>query len=82
MYSLHDITYQGKPARIIAVTLIEYSHDTPGWGYKPMDETMGPYRFNCPARILDAATEPLNDCARDWREACRGKRTARFGVAS
>lgn len=47
------------------------------WGYKDMEESMGPYVHRCPLAILDLLTEPLNEHAADWRRHCRtyhGKR--------
>lgn len=41
------------------------------FGYKDMDETMGPYYFNCPAKILDLLTPIDNDYANTWRAKCR-----------
>jgi hypothetical protein len=39
--------------------------------YKDMDETMAPYFYNCPARILDLLTPTDNDAANAWRRTCR-----------
>ena len=41
------------------------------FGYKDMDETMGPFNFDCPASILDLLGRPGNDHAANWREQCR-----------
>jgi len=41
------------------------------FGYNDMDETMGPYEADCPARILDLLTATDNDNARLRREHCR-----------
>ena len=41
------------------------------WGYKDMDETMGPCEDKCPASIL-ALLSPTDDKdANEWRERCR-----------
>src|SRR5688572_15942596 len=41
------------------------------FGYKPMDEGMGPYATRCPGRILDLLTEPApNAWAAAWRARC------------
>ena len=40
------------------------------FGYKDMDETCGPYKFDCPKSILDLLTPTENDCANEWRQAC------------
>jgi len=41
------------------------------FGYKDMDETMLPYSFNCPAKILDLLTPTENEYALKWRAKCR-----------
>ena len=65
----------GKPREVFAVVcLVRYTpRDREGYvfGYKAMDETMGPCEAECPARILDLLTATDNDYARGWRERCR-----------
>jgi len=48
-------------------------NDAFNFGYKDMDETMGPYMFNCPNTILDLLTDTPhdNESSREWRKACR-----------
>lgn len=41
------------------------------FGYKDMDETMGPYYYNCPERILNLLTPTDNEYALKWRRKCR-----------
>ena len=36
-----------------------------------MSEDMGPYRYDCPARILDLVTPTDSDTANRWRASCR-----------
>ncbi len=38
------------------------------WMYKPMDETMHPYYYDCPLSLLNAADEPINESSQRWRE--------------
>jgi hypothetical protein len=38
------------------------------WGYKDLDETMGPCELNCPISYIERATEPSNEYARQWRK--------------
>ena len=38
-----------------------------GWGYKGMSEDMGPYYYDCPLALLDKASEPINESAKEWR---------------
>jgi hypothetical protein len=59
-----------QDGRVIAVvTLIDSAG---GFGWKTMDESMGPLRADCPADILAMLTEPApGPCAEKWRNACR-----------
>ncbi len=50
------------------------------WGYKDMDETMGPAYTRCPLAILGLLTEPLNDQAANWRACCREHHARRARV--
>lgn len=61
------------------VFLLKYSNDYYNFGYKDMDECMGPCESECPERILNLLT-PLEESpgsergkewARAWRERCR-----------
>ena len=38
-----------------------------GWGYKGMSEDMGPYYYDCPLALLNKASEPINESAKEWR---------------
>lgn len=51
-----------------AVFLTEISG---GWGYKDIDETMGPVESHAPAAILDLLSPTTDQWALDWRERCR-----------
>lgn len=48
-----------------------------GWsywyGYKDMDETCGPFKYDCPKAILDLLTPTDNELANEWRRKCREK---------
>ena len=55
----------------ICLTCGKTKWDRTLWGYKDMDETMGPYYYDCPKAILDMLTPTDNDTANEWREACR-----------
>ena len=43
------------------------------FGYKDMDETMGPCATDCPARILDLLTPTDVPNAVEWRAQCRAR---------
>jgi len=40
------------------------------FSYKDMDESVNPYYYNCPARIMKIVeqSEPCNDWSKEWRE--------------
>ena len=46
-----------------------------GWGYKPMDESMGPCYLTCPLSYIEQCSEPVNDWAREWRDKVRQQHT-------
>jgi len=40
------------------------------FGYKDMDETMGPFYYDCPNTILKLLSPTDNEYAKTWREKC------------
>ncbi len=52
--------------RFIVVCLLEQHGDS--WAYLLFDESMHPYRYDCPQRFLDASDIPDSSL---WRERCR-----------
>lgn len=65
----------GKREVWAAVFLTSKKRDE--WGYKDMDESMGPVASNCPAGILALLTEPVNESAKAWRDRCRANLAAK-----
>lgn len=59
--------------RVIGLAILTQwdPHNYFNWGYKVQDETMGPYATEAPARVLDLLTSTDNECALEWRAACR-----------
>lgn len=57
--------------RYIALNLLQ-SYDGE-WGYKDMDESVGPCYYNCPLSYLDLApeTEDTGQYAKQWRQSVR-----------
>lgn len=41
------------------------------WGYKNMDETMGPNEAQAPVRLIDLLSPTTSQWAKDWRQKCR-----------
>ena len=62
---------QGKREVIAIVCALDYDPNSEfNFGYKDMDETMGPYRYGCPERILKMLTPTEHEYAKKWRETC------------
>ncbi|MDD2462444.1 MAG: hypothetical protein PHI97_00440 [Desulfobulbus sp.] len=54
-----------------AVVLLGYRNDDHyNFGYKEMDETMGPGYYDCPRKILDLLTPTDNENSVEWRKKC------------
>ena len=67
--------------RLIALDLLaKGSRSDEGWGYKDIDETMGPYETSCPISYLDMVPCPDSECARDWREKVRERAAGKQAV--
>ena len=78
MYALHESGKPGETRKWLSVYLRQRgTSDYPGWGYKPIDETMGPCECDCPVSYLDEADEPMGDNAKEWRLACRERAAGR-----
>jgi hypothetical protein len=56
-----------------AVCLVKYARGEHNFGYKDMDESMGPCEAECPARILDLLTPTDSQWANEWRARCRAR---------
>ena len=52
------------------------------FGYKGMDESMGPCEADCPAPILDLLTATDRPHAVEWRARCRANLTARAAMTA
>ncbi len=86
--SMVGSTYYGaikKGDMVIGVVFLTKTNtkDYYNFGYKDMDETCGPYQFDCPKTILDLLTPTDNECANEWRRKCNEKRESKktaFGL--
>lgn len=68
-----------------AVCLVRYNpRDREGYifGYKDMDETVGPNESDCPEAILDLLTPTEYPYAQAWRARCHENLAARRALAS
>lgn len=52
--------------RWIQCDLLQYQRDY-GWGYKDMEESMGPYYFSCPQKYLDMVPLDVYGGNPEWR---------------
>jgi hypothetical protein len=85
LYALVDIhPTETRPAykTILVFKLAGGNSESPHyrWGYKDMDESMGPYAYTCPLKFLDASTCD-NPGAIAWREACRAEHAKKALIA-
>lgn len=75
-YAAVEHVIDGKRQVFAVVCLVRYNkRDKDGYifGYKDMDETMGPCEAECPASILDLLTPTEAKYAIEWRAKCRAK---------
>ena len=82
-YAAVETVTPDRGRRVCAIVcLVKYNpRDPEGYvfGYKDMDETMGPHASACPPAILDVLTPTDNAYVLAWRERCRAaaaRRTA------
>tara|TARA_R110000744_G_scaffold121769_1_gene226549 strand:+ start:327 stop:662 length:336 start_codon:yes stop_codon:yes gene_type:complete len=52
------------PSFVCLFKLSSYQND---WGYKPVDESMGPCHWDCPVSLIDQADPPTTEYATNWR---------------
>jgi len=64
-----------EPGRFIACYLL--SGRGGDWGYKDIDESMGPCELSCPLAYLDIVPQPPSEYAGPWRERVRAHHAKR-----
>lgn len=67
------------PERFIALYLLG-SHRGYGWGYKAIEEGMGPVEVDCPLRFITLSPVPNGTYSEGWRERvrnCHAERAAK-----
>ena len=67
LWTLECITTKGEDFGTLFIGCYLLTPHKDGWGYKPMDESMGPYYFTCPLAYLKAAPEICGE----WRDGVR-----------
>lgn len=64
----------GTTERWIGCDLLS-SHSDYGWGYKALEESMGPVHVSCPLLYLSLVPEPDREPHTGWRKAVRAYHT-------
>lgn len=54
---------------VVCLTSVDMK-DHFNFAYKDMDESMGPYKYDCPKGILDLLTPTESEYANNWRKLC------------
>jgi len=70
-YMAYEILSLNRREVVACVCLLGYSKDYYNFGFKDMDENMGPFNHDCPERILNLLTPTSNGLANKWRYRCR-----------
>ena len=73
VYEVKSPSYTGQ---VLVLNLL--AKNDGHWGYKDMDESMHPYYYNCPKRLLDICPEPAKvECQQTWRDAWKAHQEAK-----
>jgi hypothetical protein len=62
-----------ETGEVFAMVVLQQRGRNGRYGYKAMDETVGPFYYDCPERILAALTPTENVVANEWRAKCRAQ---------
>lgn len=63
------VALRGREGRPDFIALFLLSQSDGCWGYKDMDESMGPIYYNVPKKVLKAVPNPPCESAARWRAA-------------
>lgn len=79
LYGAYEIANPGTVREVHGlVVLIRWvPNDWYNFGYKDMDENMGPFEYGCPKRIFEQLTPTTNEYALEWRDGVRQCHEAR-----
>jgi hypothetical protein len=65
VYVLYAVYHDGTTDKTVDVCVTSWGDDE--FYYKPMNEDMGPYYYECPLDWLNKLSPPATDTAREWR---------------
>lgn len=79
----------GEPVEIILWLVDRRKGGGGSWGYKPVEETMGPAEVDCPVRLLDVCPAPSaaefgavgGEWSAEWRLRVRAAHAAKLAAA-
>lgn len=78
LWTIHEHEHEGRTDKWIGCYLLSGGDaGAGGWGYKPMEESAGPFYYSVPLWFLDEVPE-VNAA---WRLKVRELRTAKRGAA-
>lgn len=66
-----DIPKEERETTAVVILTWVNTKDYFNFGYKIIGETSGPYRYNCPLKVLNSLSPTTNEWANEWREKCR-----------
>jgi hypothetical protein len=58
----------GTIQRYIGCDLLNYGGKKYGWGYKSLEESMGPNHLTCPVSYFELVPEPDTEWGKEWRK--------------
>jgi len=70
-YAAVKIKDGAEAGNVFAYVALTKGSSGSSFGWKSMEEEMGPYSYDCPARILDLLSPTDNENALVWRNKCR-----------
>ena len=79
-YAACEITKDGVSkgvSAMVCLTTVKNGLFYSEFGYKDMDETCGPYKYDCPKSILKLLTPIDSEYANEWRARCWAKHGAK-----
>jgi hypothetical protein len=93
LWCVHETQYGNNTIRFICLYMMKgpmpknakyTGADRDWWGYKDVDECMGPCEITCPVSYLEMCTAPENQYAYDWRQRvyARARRAREFKIGS
>lgn len=93
LWCVHEYALPHRTIRFVCLYLMKGPHncgkgytgsDKDWWGYKDVDETMGPCELTCPVSYLEMCTAPESHYAYEWRQRVyeRGRKARSLKVGS